>query len=103
MHTTYFWHTRLSKLFLKNDKLLHLLDGLSMDVGNGKNLRIYHVDSSVLYSSERDETELMLEAADYFIENPTQSSTFHAALFSICAKWALAELSKVHAKYAAGT
>lgn len=38
---------------------------------------ISHVQNSVLHILESDFIELMIEAADYFIKNPTQSTTLH--------------------------
>lgn len=45
----------------KMDKLLSPVQVLSIDVSSWKNLGIFHVNSSVLYSLESDEVELMIE------------------------------------------
>lgn len=47
------------------------MDRLFVDAGRGESVGISHVDRSILYSSEIEE-ELLLEAAEYFIKNPTR-------------------------------
>lgn len=83
---------RFIKLCQKDEKLLSLLESLSVEVGIGKNFGISHVDNYVMYSLESDEVEIMIEADDYSIENLTTSATFHVTSFKSAAKSALTEL-----------
>lgn len=77
MLSTHIWYIQLTKLCPKKDDLLSLLESLSMDNSSEKNLGISHLDSFVLYSLQCNEVELMIGAADYFINNLTKSTTFH--------------------------
>lgn len=54
------------------------------------------MDSSVLYSSESDNVELKIEAADYFLKNSTNITTFSVVTVHNAAWSALTDVGKVH-------
>lgn len=86
MRTTYKRYIKLDRIRINDSSLLFLLETLSTKGGTGKNFGLSHIDCSVLYSSEPDEVELMVDAADCFIKNPTKSTTFHNPSFYSFAK-----------------
>lgn len=65
-----------ARILLKSDHLLPLLKKLSVNVFKGRNPVVFHVDSSVIYGFDSDEVELIVEGAEYFIENQTGNITF---------------------------
>lgn len=64
-----------------------------------KILCISHVNSHFMKSSKSDEENLMIEPADHFMKNLTESTTFPMGSFCIAAKAALTELRRVYAQY----
>lgn len=57
-----------------------------------KNLGRVHFNCSVLNRSEPDEVDLMVGPGDNIIENPIESTLFHAHFFNPAAKYRLEEL-----------
>lgn len=85
------------------DKLLALLNRLSIDVGSGEIHGISHVNSFALYIWKIYEVELMSKAGDYFIKYPTKVTIFHLASFYNAAMTSLAELRNDYAQYEVST
>lgn len=54
----------LARLCLKNEEKIHLLKRLRINFSRAKNPSFFNVESSVLFSWESHEVELMIEAAN---------------------------------------
>lgn len=65
------------KLCLSNDELPWLRERLNSIVAGAKNRGLCHINFTVLCSSESNEAELMIEYADWSIENLTETMGQH--------------------------
>lgn len=97
---TYLRYIRFAKPCINYNALLPLLERLSAEGGTWKNLGIWHLNFSVLYSSEPSDVELMVGAVDYFIKDITKSTVFHAPSFYSAAKSTVAKLCNIHLDFA---
>lgn len=70
---------RCANLLLKSELLLPVLERVSEETGTGKDLVILSLDSHVLYGCMEEDVMLMVEAADFNINNPTKISLVHFA------------------------
>lgn len=74
-YSSYIWYVRLSCLMKKNDEIFPLLEPLDGSPANGEYSGISHLDSVVLYASRVCFVVLVIEPADFYINNPTNSTT----------------------------
>lgn len=72
-----------------------------VSIDNAKNHGILNMDSSVLYTFETNEADLVIEAADYFMKNKTDITPLKDALLYNAFKSRETELSKLYPQYAA--
>lgn len=73
---------------------------LGVYVGAGKDPHIFLAYCSVLYMSEKDKVDFMLERADYFIANQIKMTIFHLMTFCNASKPAEVELLKMYSEHA---
>lgn len=76
--TTFILRVWVPKILSNIEQLLHLLERLSDESGNRKDLEILHTDSPVLYGSLHQDEKRMIEATDCFNKNPKNAPVEHS-------------------------
>lgn len=92
---TYVRYFRFVFVIKKIPKMLTLSEKLYEASEAERNLGISHVESDVLCFAEGGYVTMMIEAADFFVRNPTKSTSFHAPKFYLHRKTLLKKLESV--------
>lgn len=69
------------RLMKRSSDVLRLSESLNKGQNGGKALRISHLNSEVLRDTRASFVVLLIEAADFFVKNPAESTTLHASDF----------------------
>lgn len=67
---------------MENQVVFTLLEKLKMDAPEAKTLPSTHLDDSRLHISPEEDTYLMIQAPDVFVNNSHKHASFHANSFS---------------------
>lgn len=83
----------------KNSDLLQLPESLNEDQEYGEGLGILHLCIEMFHGNKASFVVLLIEAADFSINNPTKSTDFHAiSFYTFCGKF-LETSYDVHADF----
>lgn len=80
-HATLLYCIWFAKLVRESEEMAPRLKELREEIGTSKELGLYHLSSSVIYTKNEKQDLLMIEAVRLFVKKCIKSNMYHALTF----------------------